>query len=86
MLLNARSTRRQYIYVKSLNCESAIRFISHSCIPNAAFVKVYNRSSVKVLVRMTKNLYAGQSNYCRLRQPDLVPMRVRQVLDWCGGK
>ncbi|ETL85944.1 hypothetical protein L917_14576 [Phytophthora nicotianae] len=86
MLLNARSTRRQYIYVESLNCESAIRFISHSCIPNAAFVKVYNRSSVKVLVRMTKNLYAGQSNYCRLRQPDLVPMRVRQVLDWCGGK
>ncbi|ETP37002.1 hypothetical protein F442_15152 [Phytophthora nicotianae P10297] len=46
MLLNARSTRRQYIYVESINWGSTVRFISHS-------------SSVKVLVRMTKNLYAG---------------------------
>ncbi|ETL32681.1 hypothetical protein L916_14766, partial [Phytophthora nicotianae] len=30
MLLNARSTRRQYIYVESINWGSTVRFISHS--------------------------------------------------------
>ncbi|ETO67800.1 hypothetical protein F444_15308 [Phytophthora nicotianae P1976] len=40
-----------------LNARSTRRH--HSYTPNAAFVEVYNRSSVKVLVRMTKNLYAG---------------------------
>ncbi|ETN00950.1 hypothetical protein PPTG_17276 [Phytophthora nicotianae INRA-310] len=45
--------------VQEKECGSTMRFISHSCTPNAAFVEAQHRSNVKVLVRMVENVYAG---------------------------
>jgi SET domain-containing protein len=45
--------------VDALKCGSITRFISHGCHPNAAFVEQYNRSEVKVLVKMIANVKAG---------------------------
>ncbi|ETL80660.1 hypothetical protein L917_18866, partial [Phytophthora nicotianae] len=59
MLLNTKSRRKKYVYVEALKCDSTMRFISHSCTPNAAFVEAQHRSNVKVLVRMVENVYAG---------------------------
>ncbi|RLN44480.1 hypothetical protein BBJ28_00023856 [Nothophytophthora sp. Chile5] len=59
LLYNAKSTKRNYVYVDALKCGSITRFISHSCHPNAAFVEQQNRSSVKVLVKMIRNVKPG---------------------------
>ncbi|RLN92623.1 hypothetical protein BBJ28_00015179 [Nothophytophthora sp. Chile5] len=59
LLYNAKSTKRNYVYVDALKCGSITRFISHACHPNAAFVEQQNRSSVKVLVKMIRNVKPG---------------------------
>eukprot|EP00644_Phytophthora_capsici_P004645 jgi/Phyca11/111174/e_gw1.19.489.1 len=59
MLLNAKSRTNKYVYIESLDSGFTTRFISHSCSPNAAFVEVQNRASVKVLVRMIADVKAG---------------------------
>ncbi|ETI49065.1 hypothetical protein F443_07045 [Phytophthora nicotianae P1569] len=59
LLYNAKSKTRKYVYVDALHCGSITRFISHACDPNAAFVEQQNRSRVKVMVTMTKDVQAG---------------------------
>eukprot|EP00644_Phytophthora_capsici_P013281 jgi/Phyca11/100715/e_gw1.5.298.1 len=59
LLLNTKSRRKKYVYIEALKCGFTMRFISHSCTPNAAFVEAHHRSNVKVLVRMVENVYAG---------------------------
>ncbi|ETP06032.1 hypothetical protein F441_17486 [Phytophthora nicotianae CJ01A1] len=59
MLLNGKSRKNKYVYIEALECGFTTRFISHSCSPNAAFMEVQNRASVKVLVRMIADVKAG---------------------------
>eukprot|EP00644_Phytophthora_capsici_P008103 jgi/Phyca11/125892/e_gw1.60.72.1 len=59
LLYNAKSSKRNYVYVDALKCGSITRFIRHSCGPNAAFVEQSNRSSVQVLVKMIRDVKAG---------------------------
>ncbi|GMF45576.1 unnamed protein product [Phytophthora fragariaefolia] len=59
MLYNTMSVGGKFVYVEALECGFTTRFISHACEPNAAFVEVHNRTRVKVLVRMIKDVKAG---------------------------
>ncbi|POM77459.1 Set domain containing hypothetical protein [Phytophthora palmivora] len=59
LLMHTKSVRKKFVYVDALRCGSIMRFISHSCDPNAAFVEVRNGVGVKVLVRMLKDVKAG---------------------------
>ncbi|KAE9066974.1 hypothetical protein PF007_g28246 [Phytophthora fragariae] len=59
MLYNAMPSRKKFVYVEALNCGSITRFLSHACEPNAAFVELQNRTSVKVLVKMIDDVKAG---------------------------
>ncbi|ETP31656.1 hypothetical protein F442_19502 [Phytophthora nicotianae P10297] len=59
LLYNAKSTKKNYVYVDALKCGSITRFISHACDPNAAFVEQQTRTRVKVLVKMIKDVKAG---------------------------
>ncbi|POM80809.1 Set domain containing hypothetical protein [Phytophthora palmivora] len=59
LLYNAKSEARNYVYVDALHCGSITRFISHACDPNAAIVEQQNRSRVKAMVKMIKDVQAG---------------------------
>ncbi|KAG2783105.1 hypothetical protein PC129_g10773 [Phytophthora cactorum] len=58
LLYNAKSVNKKYVYVEALNSGSVTRSISHACDPNAAFMELQNRTSVKVLVKMIKDANA----------------------------
>ncbi|POM76230.1 Set domain containing hypothetical protein [Phytophthora palmivora] len=59
LLYNAKSVKKNYVYVDALRCGSITRFLSHDCNPNAAFVEQQTRSRVRVLVKMIRNVKAG---------------------------
>ncbi|POM64280.1 Set domain containing hypothetical protein [Phytophthora palmivora] len=59
LLYNAKSIKKNYVYVDALKCGSITRFVSHACDPNAAFVQQQTRCLVKVLVKMIKDVKAG---------------------------
>ncbi|KAE8914810.1 hypothetical protein PF003_g1488 [Phytophthora fragariae] len=59
LLYNTKSTERNYVYVDALKSGSVTRFICHACDPNATFLEQQNRSSVKVIVKMIKDVKAG---------------------------
>lgn len=59
LLYNQQADDGMYVYVETLNYGSIGRFINHACDPNAAFVEVQNRSMVKILVKMIKDVKAG---------------------------
>ncbi|ETN01368.1 hypothetical protein PPTG_17167 [Phytophthora nicotianae INRA-310] len=59
LLYNAKSAKKNYVYVDALKCGSITRFTSHACDPNAAFVEQQTRTRVKVLVKMLKDVKAG---------------------------
>ncbi|KAE9296593.1 hypothetical protein PF008_g23959 [Phytophthora fragariae] len=59
MLYNAMSSRKKFVYVEGLKCGSITRVLSHACEPNAAFVELQNRTSVKVLVKLIEDVKAG---------------------------
>eukprot|EP00644_Phytophthora_capsici_P004298 jgi/Phyca11/109543/e_gw1.17.471.1 len=52
-------SNRKYVYVDAAQCSSITRFVSHTYDPNAVFVELQNRSSVKVLIKMIKDVKAG---------------------------
>ncbi|KAF1777446.1 SET domain [Phytophthora cactorum] len=56
---NAKPTKRTYIYVDALKCDSITHFICHACDPNAAFVEQQTRTRFKVLVKMILDVNAG---------------------------
>ncbi|KAF1791471.1 SET domain [Phytophthora cactorum] len=45
--------------VEALNYGWTTRFISHACDPNTAFAEMENRTNVKVLIKMIKNVKPG---------------------------
>ncbi|KAG2895225.1 hypothetical protein PC115_g17904 [Phytophthora cactorum] len=59
LLYNAKSTKRNYVYVDALKCRSITRFIWPACDPNAAFVEQQTRARIKVLVKMIKDVNTG---------------------------
>ncbi|KAE8982712.1 hypothetical protein PF004_g21883 [Phytophthora fragariae] len=59
LLYNTKSSKRNYVYVDALKSGSVTRFICHACDPNVTFVEQQNRSSVKVIVKMVKDVKAG---------------------------
>ncbi|OWZ03510.1 hypothetical protein PHMEG_00024751 [Phytophthora megakarya] len=56
LLLNTKSTRKKYVDVDAAKRGSIARYISHPCNPNAVFVEVQYRKTVKVLVRMLEEV------------------------------
>ncbi|KAF1794519.1 SET domain [Phytophthora cactorum] len=50
---------QQVLDVEALNYGWTTRFISHACDPNTAFAEMENRTNVKVLIKMIKNVKPG---------------------------
>ncbi|RLN73460.1 hypothetical protein BBJ28_00007747 [Nothophytophthora sp. Chile5] len=59
MLLNEKAKRGRFVYIEAVKRGSIARFFQHGCKPNVEFVKMQNRSNVKVLARMTESVRAG---------------------------
>ncbi|KAE9243395.1 hypothetical protein PF004_g6171 [Phytophthora fragariae] len=57
ILLHAKSTSKQYVYIEALECGFTTRF--HSCQPNVAFMEMQNGTEVKVLAVMIYDVKAG---------------------------